>query len=310
MTLATRAVAGFIVTGAACFVVPPPSGDGAGSSTGDEPESTTGALPDDGVPTSATSTPADSTTAEDTTTLTGPPLDGGETTLGSDADSGSSTGPPGLEPDLVARYTFDVLSPPTVDDDTEFENDGACVVSKCPASIPGVVGAAASFDGIDDVVIVPHSRSLQSLAGGLTIATWLRIGGAPSANVAAVGKPYLDTGIANSWQIAISATLEPLMVLETEAGQRIVAGPSPIATDTWVHLAITWDGAVAQLWVDFEPVALELATTIMSDEQPVLIGADIDNATKGHHFAGALDDVRLYRVALSAEELSELAAGG
>ena len=87
--------------------------------------------------------------------------------------------------------------------------------------------------------------------------------------------------------------------------------PWEVAPEQWVHLAGTWDGALLTLWIDGQEVGTTESPAFEFDEQPIFVGADDDHAETGPEgfFAGGIDDVRLYRRALAADEIAALAAG-
>ncbi len=82
-----------------------------------------------------------------------------------------------------------------------------------------------------------------------------------------------------------------------------VAAPKP---DTWVHYLGTYDGETIRLYVDGKPAAeQEAAGRMPRSAAPLLLGA----AAPGFRVLdGALDDVRIWSRALSAEEAAAAAA--
>jgi hypothetical protein len=75
-----------------------------------------------------------------------------------------------------------------------------------------------------------------------------------------------------------------------------------VATDVWTHVAATYDGATAVIYVDGFEVASESASETFK-ESDWLIGSQRAADT----FGGLIDDVRVYDYALSATEVEALA---
>jgi len=72
----------------------------------------------------------------------------------------------------------------------------------------------------------------------------------------------------------------------------------------WVHIAGTFDGTVMRIYVDGEEHgAMERSGPVNPNDFHLVLG----NYDVGHaaHFAGLLDEVKLYDRALSAEEVRE-----
>ena len=82
-----------------------------------------------------------------------------------------------------------------------------------------------------------------------------------------------------------------------------------ITDDEWYHVGIVYDGSYRFLYVDGVEIAKDtraLAQALMSSDGGLYICADKDlDATS--FFTGLIDDVRIYDVALTAEEIAALA---
>ena len=80
-----------------------------------------------------------------------------------------------------------------------------------------------------------------------------------------------------------------------------VVGTANLANNTWTHLAMTYDGAALRLYVNGVQVASKAQTgPLATSATPLTIGGDpID----GQYFKGRIDEVRVYRAALSQAEI-------
>src|SRR6267143_636106 len=84
-------------------------------------------------------------------------------------------------------------------------------------------------------------------------------------------------------------------------GKHIVIGPSRLATNTWTHLAVTYDGAMLKLYINGLLVASTPATSqFTTSTNPLFIGGD---QTQGQFFNGKIDEVRVYNRGLDASEI-------
>ena len=220
--------------------------------------------------------------------------------LGFDAsvDGGSD------DPSLIAHYACDDPGDGVLDE-TATGGPATCAPGACPTRAPGIRGDACLFDGVDDMLVISHVPALVT-SQGVTATAWIRAERITTQqNI--VGKP-IGT-FRNSWQLLTDdgGLVRICASLEGDAEGRCDAtGPGHIATNTWFHVAYSWDGARHRAWVD-GAVVLDHPIVIGWDASPLLIGADIDTGVPVNPFQGAIDDVRIYDRALSSAELQRLA---
>jgi len=80
--------------------------------------------------------------------------------------------------------------------------------------------------------------------------------------------------------------------------------PYNFAVDTWYHLAGTYDGKTIKMFVNGLDVKSEIASgTLYIDKSDVLIGKGDPEFSSGEFFHGALDELRIWNVARTPEEI-------
>ncbi len=80
-----------------------------------------------------------------------------------------------------------------------------------------------------------------------------------------------------------------------------VYGTAALTANTWAHLAVTYNGATMQLYVNGVQVASHAQTgAIATSTNPLQIGGD---SLYGQYFAGRIDEVRIYNRGLSVAEI-------
>ena len=83
--------------------------------------------------------------------------------------------------------------------------------------------------------------------------------------------------------------------------------------DKWIHLACTYDGTIAILYVNGQQVRSEARTgRFVRDTTPFILGANgngVGQANVSERFPGRIDEIMLYRRALSAGEITMLYTG-
>jgi hypothetical protein len=78
-------------------------------------------------------------------------------------------------------------------------------------------------------------------------------------------------------------------------------GIAALPTNTWTHLAVTYDGAALRLYVNGVQVSSRAQTgNLVTSSNPLQIGGD---SIYGQYFQGTIDEVRIYNVALSLSEI-------
>ena len=76
-------------------------------------------------------------------------------------------------------------------------------------------------------------------------------------------------------------------------------GSSPLTSNAWSYLALTYDGATLRLYVNGSLVGSQArAGAIASSTNPLQIGGD---SLYGQYFSGLIDEVRIYNVAACSD---------
>lgn len=161
--------------------------------------------------------------------------------------------------------------------------------------IAGRFGGALRFDGINDLVAVPDSASLD-FKHAMTLEAWMR-----STAGAGRWRPVIvkqrRTGAAYGLFTAGKKGRASARLRTTRVKK--VAGRPARARGGWRHLASTWNGKVLRLYVDGRLVAAKRhGRRAAKSAGRLLIGG-----SRGASFKGAIDEVRVYRRALTTAEI-------
>ena len=196
--------------------------------------------------------------------------------------------------DLVAAYAFDEGSGSSVADLSGNGNVGA--LDGASWTTAGKFGSALSFNGSSSRVRVPDAPSLD-LTSAVTLEAWVYPAAAQSDWRAVVQKE------ADSYLLSASSfgTLRPATGVTVGGSVPNAFGPNALPVGVWSHLAMTYDGATLRLYVNGVQVASTPVTgAITSTGNPLWIGG---NSPYGEYFNGRIDEVRVYRAALSQAEI-------
>ncbi len=177
------------------------------------------------------------------------------------------------------------------------------VTQGLPGALAGATNTACAFDNGYSYISVPYSKDYNP-SGAFTVEAWL--------------KPYNDS-------TDLSAPLNSGHMAEPRSGWIIyqngvdgwnfrmynqnglntsvsITGGATISTNTWYHVAATYDGATAKLYVNGAEVASDTPSGFVANVDGLLaIGCRSDLA---YRWKGAADEVALYNSALAASDIS------
>ena len=188
----------------------------------------------------------------------------------------------------------------TVADDEASTNNGAYQNGVTLGQTGAVADAntAVSFDGVNDIVSVPHSSSLNATTG-VTIEAWVKRSKSGAwQNILA--KPGNGANAAQNYALWLNTTNQPVAIFGNGASASVSAYAPAIDTN-WHHIVATYDEATARVYVDgVLKASANSNIQLTANSQPLLIGRTTDNI---RIFGGTLDEVAVYPTALSAARI-------
>jgi hypothetical protein len=229
---------------------------------------------------------------------------------------GSGSGEDGL----VAWWGFDEADGTPVAYDGSGNGLGGVLDANSPATLdaigqpllgPGVAGAGLgrSDDGVVGRALVCAGGSV--LVGydprlwperDLTVEGWLRPARAGQTGAWFVWA--LGAGAEAGYRFGLEDGRLSFALPRAGWGLFACLAAEPLPAERWVHVAATYDGACVRLWQDGREVGrTERRGPVLPVERGALC---IGSVTRHHpgHYAGRLDELRLYRRALTPDELA------
>ena len=204
--------------------------------------------------------------------------------------------------------------------DSEGDNHGT--LKNGTTFAPGINNQAFSFDGIDDLVLVPDSGSLNPTTA-ITLAAWVFVTGKQgidrdifSKDGELFDRQYLLTasnanrfrahvGTTSTTSVPACLTLQYPYPAGT-SGFHVFDGATNVQLNLWYHVAMTYDGSVLKLYVNgVLDGSCSVTGAIITTSQPVRIGGGAPTGAQ-LHFNGLVDDVKIYSIALSAGDIADL----
>ncbi|HVV50668.1 MAG TPA: LamG domain-containing protein [Polyangia bacterium] len=232
-------------------------------------------------------------------------------------DGGGAACATGLLDGLVGYWRL--ADPPgsaTARDQSGWGNDGALVgLDPTTAWVSGgPEGGALSVQG-QGYLNVADSPSIDSITDQVTVAAWMYLDGTITDYATAISR-QIGTGYGQHYHLSVTAQQTPGLFITTTIGgqpdQLDIVGATTVPQQTWVHLAGTYDGAEARLYVDgVQVVSGALSGPFAAETNPVVLAGNGNTASKtvSELVPGELDEILLYRRALGADEIARLAAG-
>jgi hypothetical protein len=229
--------------------------------------------------------------------------DTGTTDTGREAgDAGCALGCP------RASYDFDEGSGVTLDDRTGHGNTGT--LQNGPVWSAGVSKGALTFDGIDDVVDIPSSPSIDVTGTGISILFWVNIDDTKAGSddsivnkawtMGTMVTPYYQYGV--EFSASSGKTLDFFFTVDT--GTLRSGFSMKPSVKVWTHAAFTYDGATVKGYLDGVQ-KMSAATTGSIASRPTDLRLGVDGAS-AQGFKGSLDDLRIYDRALGPAEIAAL----
>lgn len=216
--------------------------------------------------------------------------------VGGRMGAGGRGGAPGcFVPHAVGEWRFDDCNTSRTDL-LDFRGGHTAYRSVSTACGEGVDGQAVSFDGKEDLVYIPDQPNF-TFAAGVTIAAWVNpseLGGARTIARKREKGSSSFVLLTNGRNYQFVVQIGPRSAISVSA---------PAKKNLWTHVAGTYDGGTARLYVDGQEVATTVATgRIVDGAGPLLLGNDGDN----RRFEGRVDGVFFTTEALAAPDVAAL----
>jgi hypothetical protein len=199
----------------------------------------------------------------------------------------------------VGHWAFEDTTSGTISD-----GSGACsggIVNAATFTTAGKVGSALSFAGTPRAVEVSDGPSFDS-PYSFTVAAWLQ----PAQPGPMVPLSKGVESATGTFQLYLNAAgVAEARIRNGSGWLTVTGGPYPSNGVGWVHLAATYDGSKLRIYRDKVYVAqVSVPSISVLSGAPIALGSTQDPVARGYY--GKLDDVRWYRRALSASEVSAL----
>lgn len=205
--------------------------------------------------------------------------------------------------------------------DTDFNNtyidvvgdaDGTCVGNACPTLTTGVAGKAATFDGVNDRLTIPHDAIFDwsTAASSFAIELWVNTTDNCATPAVFIGKYSNEQENRSTWWLGCSEDeggdgIASFSLRDANGNDYWLDGQSIINDGQWHHIVAVRDGSanVNRLFVN----GVEEATEVTEDYNAGFANnsaIEIASMNNLYYFEGALDEIALYNRALTGAEIA------
>ena len=181
----------------------------------------------------------------------------------------------------------------------------------------GEVGQAFNFNGPDGAsyISVPNAPEIE-FTNTMTVEAWVKVRTyAGSVNsyeiVSKLNGPAAPKAYSYTFSID-PATQRAYFVEDSLVTAATVYSSTPIPTNQWVHLAGVDDGSHVMMYVNGQLSGTQPSTAgIAPDPNPLVIGCTLQGlGWPTSFFNGQIDEVSLYKRALSSNEIASIYHAG
>ena len=175
--------------------------------------------------------------------------------------------------------------------DTSGNGNTATLLNGPTWTSAGRFGRGLTFDGVDDTIQLPATETV-ALSTGFTFEAWI----APT-NLFATGSRKLWSHPSLALLVTSQGYLYAIGNLT--GGYRAFYSTTTIPVNMWSHVAYTYDGVALRLYIN----GTEVGSSAVTGTVPASVNAMTLGGPYSDGIAATLDEVRLYRRALSPTEI-------
>jgi hypothetical protein len=174
----------------------------------------------------------------------------------------------------------------------------------------GKVGQSFLFNGVNQYVTIPNAPALNPTSA-VTLEAWINwasFGTSGALDFIVKDDPYGSDRQYMLGMVQVSSYWVLRPAVGVPSGLALFNGSVHMQTNTWYHVAMTYDGATLKQYINgVQDGSLAVTGAILPTSNPLIIGGE---ASGPWDFAGKVDEVSLYNRALSATEIQAIYNAG
>ena len=167
---------------------------------------------------------------------------------------------------------------------------------------PGTYGQnthRATFSRPANQYLSASDSASLSITSAITIEAWIKIDAVDGTAQTIVGKGRSPSG--TGYALLLSANKFNLSIW-TATATSVSSAMTPVA-NTWYHVAGTWDGSTARIYINGNlDGSASINGSIDDSGEPLYIGREL-TASPERYFGGNIDDVRVWAVDRAQDQI-------
>lgn len=204
---------------------------------------------------------------------------------------------------LVSYWNLDEAS------GTRMDSHGGTGLVTEATSGEGVFGGGRTFDGVNDVIRIPHNSSLD-MTTDYTLSAWVN-----PVNIHDYEPIFVrGEGSVDDIELYISQPNQLITVVHNRNNGGSIVGAQGFANPipgSWSLLSVTYTGGTVTVYLNGAKTGSSLMTAPLDTDKPWMIGGADHTVFGGNNrFQGGIDDVRIYNRALADYEIYAMYAAG
>jgi hypothetical protein len=183
-----------------------------------------------------------------------------------------------------------------------------------PVPVPGVVGGALNFDGIDDYVEIPDNAALDLGTGDFTIDAWIKT--SQNTGVAAILDKRQSSPLQGYHLFTYNGNLFLQLAVSSFFGSVFANYPANtfIANGNWHHIAVvvtrTSSPSTVRWYVDGRDKGANPGPPPASLDNSAPLRLAVRSVSLNGYWKGTLDELELFNKALTETEVFTIFAAG
>lgn len=199
--------------------------------------------------------------------------------------------------DIIADYPFSGNANDVSGNNLHGAPNGAILT----ADRLGNPQSAYYFNGGAQHIAVPNNPILN-FQSGITVSCWFRANDLPDRETFLLSHGSWQ----NRWKLSITPDRRLRWTVNSLNGIADLDATFPLQTDSFYHVAVTYDGALLAMYIDGELHNYKtLSGNIRTTTLPFLMGQMLPGETT-YNFKGVIDEVKIYDYALTPEAVDAL----
>jgi hypothetical protein len=207
------------------------------------------------------------------------------------------------DPDLVAWWSFDNATVTLAPDQSVHALNA---VNKGAIPVVGKIGKALRFDG-KSVLQIDYQPILDDFRKGITVMAWMKKDTISTWNT--IVSREIGSGWSEYMGLAVNKNQALFSIDPDGTNYQNVTADEIIEPGVWYHLSGTFDNEIFKIYINCKLIksGISRGPIRFSDQNPLLIGGNTNNQNQSlvDCFKGTIDEVRIYKRALTLPELKQ-----